>query len=312
MKIFRRDISPKFLDRLRALAETDGNWWRDLLSQWAPSGQHGTLRLAVRNSYLNFYAKGQSIALVALSGDEPILRIHRKYVTGKSSGPQSHVALRSDRGVDSSGREGDWGGPRMLSSWIANASRPGQVEKRLIDDAVAVTPSVIDLEMGIPSGGPRSSAVRMDMVALERDDNAMRIVFWEAKRSGDKRLRSIAPQPEVIRKQLAIYRTYLSSDENRRAVVTAYRETCRLMLEFRSMAAAVGNVVALDPSIEQAAADRSCLEVDANPRILIFEEREKRDAVRWATHLGKLSEDGTRVLVQTAGAHDIFCAGGKA
>ena len=39
---------------------------RDLLAEWAPSGTPGSLRLAVRNGYLNFYHLGQSVSKVEL------------------------------------------------------------------------------------------------------------------------------------------------------------------------------------------------------------------------------------------------------
>lgn len=58
MSIFKRRISTAGLKALHAMANDAGeNWWKDLLSLWRPSGQpcgKDGLRLAIRDSYLNF------------------------------------------------------------------------------------------------------------------------------------------------------------------------------------------------------------------------------------------------------------------
>ena len=55
-----------------------------LFRRWAFPGERADnqrmLRLAVRNSYLNFYFRGQSIAKLALVKGVPKVSVHRKYV----------------------------------------------------------------------------------------------------------------------------------------------------------------------------------------------------------------------------------------
>ena len=202
MAAFDRRLSDKALDALARMAEDGGgNWWRDLLSLWAPSGHEGELRLAIRDGSLNFYSCGQSLARITLARDGgPTLSVHAKYVTGRSEGPQEYVALRAGEGRDANGAVCAWGGPEMLRAWVANSARHRGVEKRHVEKAVADTPTVIDLEVGLPAGGAQDTALRMDMVALERRGDAIRVVFWEAKMIGDKRrLRSKTFEPEVLK-----------------------------------------------------------------------------------------------------------------
>ncbi len=128
-----------------------GNWWRDLLSLWAPSGHEGGLRLAIRNGYLNFYSCGQSIARIQFATDgKPKLYVHNKYVLGESDGSQNYIKLTSSQGCDDKGAHCAWGGPEMLRSWIKRSEKHRGPEKRYVDQAVADMSTVIDLEMGCP------------------------------------------------------------------------------------------------------------------------------------------------------------------
>jgi hypothetical protein len=57
------------VDVLENVLSRQSHWWKDLLTLWRPSGQptkedYG-LRLAIRDGYMNFYRRGQSVARVA-------------------------------------------------------------------------------------------------------------------------------------------------------------------------------------------------------------------------------------------------------
>jgi len=275
-----------------------GNWWRDLLFLWAPSGQDGELRLAIRNGYLNFYSCGQSVARVAFSQDgEPTLSVHAKYATGTPVGPQSYITLRADEGCDTNGRTCAWGGVAMLRAWIAASARHRGIEKRYVEKAVAETPTIIDLEMGLPAGEGQATPLRMDIVALERHAAAIRIVCWEAKMISDGRLRSRTFKPEVLNGQVAAYERFLSERANAGRVIDAYRRACRLLLDFHAMARTLGPIPDLDPLIGAAAQENSPLEIEHTPRLLVFDDGERRNEAAWQEHLAVLRQRVPVVII---------------
>lgn len=299
MSGFDRQVSDAAMEALSRMAgDPHGNWWCDLLSLWAPSGHDGELRLAIRNGYLNFYSCGQSVARVAFSQNgEPTLSVHAKYATGNPVGPQSYITLRADEGCDTNGRTCAWGGVAMVRTWIAASARHRGVEKRYVEKAVAESPTIIDLEMGLPASKGQATPLRMDIVALERREGAIRIVCWEAKMIGDGRLRSSTFEPEVLSGQVDAYERFLSEESNAGQVIEAYRRACRLLLGFHAMARTLGSVPGLDPLIGAAAEENSPLEIDHTPRLLVFDDGERRNEAAWQRHLAVLRQRVPVVII---------------
>lgn len=277
----------------RALADMScdegGNWWRDLLSMWAPSGHEGGLRLAIRNGYMNFYSCGQSIARIEFDRKgAPKLYVHRKYVTGSPDGGQSYVKLLAGQGCDRGGEICAWGGAATLSSWIENSVKHRGPEKCAVEAAVAEMPTVIDLEMGLPASEGQKTPLRMDMVALERTAGGIQIVFWEAKMIGDGRLRS-ETTPKVF-KQVEAYERFLGDARNRQRVIGAYRRTCKLLRDLNVVAQKIAHTPPIDDLIFEAARDESPLDVALTPRLLVFDDGAKRSEKAWQKHLSILEE----------------------
>lgn len=288
MPQFDRRLSDRALQALAKMsADNVGNWWRDLIALWAPSGHHGELRLAIRNGYMNFYSCGQSIARIEFGRDGmPKLHINRKYVTGTPSGGQNYVRLLAHQGCDRTGEVCAWGGPPMVRAWIGNSVKHRGPEKCAVETAVAEMPTVIDLEMGLPAGDGRKAPLRMDMVALERTAGGIQIVFWEAKMIGDGRLRS-RTTPEVF-KQVEAYERFLALDANRERVIEAYRRACKLLCHLNASARRAADTPAIDNLVHDAARDDSPLEIASKPRLLIFDDGARRDEEVWQQHLERL------------------------
>lgn len=297
MALFNRELSSEALDELKRSTKEGNDWWPDLLAHWAPSGSSGDLRLAIRNGYMNFYSNGQSIAKITFGPNgAPTLSIHHKYVIEPKPQGQKQLKLQSRQGLDTSGELTAWGGRAMLRRWIRNSKDHRGFEKPQIEALVASSPKVIDLEMGLPAFGDRKTALRMDIVALERREREIRIVFWEAKMIGDGRLRSKGPEPEVF-KQIDAYKGYLATEGHKERVVKAYRRNCQLL---QHMAREVSNDRPdLDPIIIEAAGDGSNLVVDENPRLIIFDTVKKRDENAWQEHL-KVLRDRVSVAITRA------------
>lgn len=213
-----------------------------LFDRWVlpgqPAGSHG-LRVAIRNNYLNFYVKGQSVGELRLLGEWPRLMLHSKYHElvpkgeERTAGPgQTYVTLKAD--------VLELATPELVDGWIRTAETYAGDEKRFVDDLVGVTPGTIDLEMALPaqdgSTGEDRTAPRMDLVVAQGTD----IAFWEAKCAvnGELRARSdyaedaagrYAAGPHVLW-QLRRYQKWCHQDGRIAQVRDAYVETARLLL----------------------------------------------------------------------------------
>jgi hypothetical protein len=294
MSEFERKIDPRNLASLQHLAdEPDTNWWKDLLTLWRPSGSNAQdrgLRLAIRNNYLNFYRRGQSVACVRFSkAHEPYAQTHIKYAFEGATG-QSYAQMRDGTNIKTkTGQTTRYEGSSTLDEWIRLADRHKGLEKTCVDELIACNPSIIDVEMGLPASGDRKTAQRMDCVALERAGDEIRIVFWEAKMIDDPRLRS-RTIPEVMA-QLKIYTTYLD-DSHRRSVEVAYRTVCRLLIALHTMTEKLWDrPSSLDPLVIAAAKDACALSVDRKPRLAIFGGELYKEKGNWDFHLDRLKAE---------------------
>jgi hypothetical protein len=296
MKEFARRIRPAALASLRHLAEKPGtNWWKDLMELWRPSGSTAEdqgLRLAVRNNYLNFYRRGQSVARVQFSrAREPYVSTHVKYAFGEETTGQVYAQMRNGTDIrdPKTGQTLIYEGSSTLHKWIERADKHKGPEKTCVDELIACNSSIIDVEMGLPASGDRKTAQRMDCVALEREGDGIRIVFWEAKMIDDARLRS-ETMPEVMF-QLKTYRAYLAVNDHARCVENAYQTLCHLLIDMHQMAAQFPDRPALDPLVIAASKEASGLKVDPMPRLVIFGGEQYRKKGNWEFHRQRLQAE---------------------
>jgi hypothetical protein len=259
-------------------------WFLDLLRLWRPSGVEAGelgLRLAVRNGYLNFYHLGQSIALIRVQQRGALTReLHWKYVwPGMDPPAASAYAVQRGDSVQLSGMPAlTYQGPQTLTAWIQTAKGYVGAEKRHVEQMVAGSANVMDLEMGHPG-----TALRIDLVGVEEDSAGLWLRCVEVKRSRDSRVRSKGPRPEVI-DQLEAYANYLSSPENSNAMASAYAETARVLVSLAELAAEAGNPVQLSDLLV-----RACSEpLRVRPRVTLAVVVDEGDANWSAIHVGKL------------------------
>jgi hypothetical protein len=302
----------KFDRKFQAIASLEAmpdhekpRWWKDLLSLWQPSGNANseqTLRLAVRNNYLNFYLKGQSVARVDIDRYGKIrTSVHVRYAS--QGAPGEGYAKLTDVDINIPGVDAPrpYIGLETLREWMDEAKkRTGQVEKSLIEKVVKENSSVIDLEMGLPAypgkpiklGNDNPSADRIDIVTLEPLHKGAQIVFWEAKWAGARGdlVASGDATPKIVG-QLKRYTAYLVDDFRCKEIVSAYREACRLMVKFAKMAEQIDGVPrALDPLIGQFVNESIEVSVNTTPQLLIFGKPEDFDRDNWKMHRAKLTE----------------------
>lgn len=216
------------------------HWFLDLLSLWRPGGQPSEsdgLRLAVRDGYLNFYRRGQSVAKVSVVHGELRGEVHVKYFSADARiGRKQAYGRFEGRHVSGAGFQAPYEGLATLRAWMPRIEEYAGTEKQLVDELVARNDNVIDLEMGLPAWGAIKTAPRMDVVTVEDQQ----IVFWEAKTAGDSRIRCSAPavpktMPHVL-DQLEKYRLFLEQDTHRERIGEAYRNAARVMVSLRKIA----------------------------------------------------------------------------
>lgn len=311
------DFSRKFaIEKITdAVLERNG-WLQDMICGWKPPGdellsgrvakpgsspaveaEHEStkhLRLAVRNGYCNLYRGGQSVAKLSFGRDGEIqAKIHQRYVDGQSR-DQTYLTLTS-KGVRHSkdGRLQEYAGIGDLETWIAHANQKVGKEKAFVDRVIAHNPNAIDMEMALPAAVEAETkvAVRMDLVTLEPSGDGWKVVFWEAKRSDDQRIRCQAgDKPHVMTHQIEPYISWLRWKGNMELVARAYQDTCKVLLEFHRLAKrinpAIGN---LGPGIVAVAqSDAQLPLVDNKPRVLI-DDRERSASL--GSHVIRLQKE---------------------
>ena len=297
MGTFGRRLPKESWDALEDLM-CKASWWPDLLAHWAPSGNESGLRLAIRDGYINFYLAGQSIGKLTFGhgGNKPTIHVHHKYVIPNAQG-QRYLKCSGESGLDDHGRPVHWSGSDMLQEWMSYSGRHRGNEKTCIEKVVAMSPKVIDLEMGLPAIEGQKTALRMDIVSLEPAMDRIRLVFWEAKMIGNSELRSKTHKPKVV-KQVHAYKAYLTDGARRQRIVEAYRESCRIIRDLHRMASCKTTKSPLDPLILAAAEPDSPLEIEQSPRLLIFDDERKRREDKWQEHLDVLCKEVPVTIVQ--------------
>lgn len=300
---------------------TTAPWLAELLRNWYPAG-HAVpmsnwtappdckkldgprplrLRLAIRSGYLNFYCGGQSIAKVTF-GRGLAAETHAKYLTDAKVDGQIYQKLDAET--------------PQVAAQIRRSHRYQGVEKLFVEAVCAANGALIDLEMGLPSlslTDPRTGIVRLvapriDLVALEPMPGGWQVAFWEAKLPGDSRMRTRGEVPEVI-EQLNNYAEWFAQPMARAAVLAAYRDTCKLLVQLHERAAALGIAV---PPLHDAiiAIGRNPSQLKAiDPKVRLLIDMREDDAHFRAVHLPKLEVGGVSVHLVRSAADMILPAG---
>jgi len=308
-KPFARGLSEVQMAGLARAMESRHHWWKDLLSLWRPSG-HETgddgLRLAIRDGYLNFYRRGQSVARVAFAkGGEPHLSVHAKYVVSDAERklPNLRYARLKTTEISHDDLTRNYKGIDSLKSWIkvvdAHFTKKGD-EKSLVDQLLDVYENggVIDLEMALPAWERNQAAPRMDLVTIEEVSNRLTVVFGEVKRVRDSRIRSsVAAEPKVrpeVLKQLWDYEDFLSEAAHRDAISKAYQLTAKGLVQLNEMAKSLRGELKLGDTIIAAAGDGDLRVAKRATLVVMCTGKFSQD--HWSEHRKVLNQQGAKVV----------------
>ena len=284
---FSRGLSPEELACLCEHAQRD-HWISVLLKLWQPSGASAVngLRLDLRNGYMNFYRRGQSVARVGVSGNRPWLEVHWKYALSERPMKKSpYVTMRDE--LQTRGNTTSKSFEPIILEWIKRVDggvleeKDGTVsdgysgrEKDLIELLLSNTKNdtVIDLEVGIPGLGKR-----IDLATIERSEDGQPCVFFgEVKHFQDGRMRKTLsndesqPDLKVIKDQLDHYKSWLT--ENRAIVGQAYGCAARQMQQLWN---ASHTDIEL-PEILRQAAKYESLVVCEVPRLIVLSSKSEK------------------------------------
>jgi hypothetical protein len=250
MPVFARSFVVEGLEKWNSAHP--GNAVRSLFDRWAmpgrPSTHQAPLRLGLRDGYVNFYVKGQSVAKLSCGRTGPRISVHQAYADQGANGDGDHngmppvqhyVNYRADALASPETAA-------LIPGWIAKAERYANAEKRFVDRLIEANAGVIDLEMGLPAGdveeGEPKTAPRMDLIVAQvPDEEQVSIAFWEAKCSNNSELRARADYaeadgehiagPKVIH-QLRKYANWMRGGDRLGEVQRAYKAATGVMLGF--------------------------------------------------------------------------------
>jgi hypothetical protein len=285
MSYFKRGLSKELIKVLDDLAAEPGkNWWKEVLDS-------KKLLLAVRGCYLNAYAQGQSIFKIGAENGtgldtegNPEVSIHYKYLLEPSLPGKEYIRFTGKSflvepcKVICTNYKSDWTLDRLI-----NAASPYASEEKKGVHVIAVkNPTVVDLETAFTQtgeAGEDASALRIDLAALHPDgDGKAKLVFYEAKRADDKRLRAGSTgEPEVV-KQMKSYDKFLCASAS--DLAKAYKDVCATLVKLcsrrsRSLSQIIKEVGAESPT--------RTLSVDPVARLLVFgfdQDQKKGDIFR--------------------------------
>ena len=225
-------------------ANNPGSAVRVLFDHWCLPGEKTTdktrLRLGLRDGYLNFYIKGQSVAKLSCGRNGPKLSVHKAYVTGRRREQTGNGTppVKGYQDYDTMALANLTTGA-LITNWIDTADSYASAEKCFVDDLIAANPGVIDMEMGLPASDlPDSERVapRMDLVVAQRaGDEALSICFWEAKCANNPELRASEDNSPKVLGQVAKYVRWMAEGDRVVQVQQAYRETATKLLDLYSL-----------------------------------------------------------------------------
>lgn len=279
-------VSDAFLDSLDKLAHQNQSWWRDVLLR-------DDVLLAVRRNYLNVYHRGGSIFRIDVRDDGTVVpKTHVKYLVRQQ---QVYAEL-----IDGEFKPGPnavcWShyeSPTTLSEMIRSAADLAGLEKTGLHALIVRNPKkVIDVEVSLESADdvePNEAAEgqhepaskkpvhdqdRLDVATLEQRKGDIFVIFHEAKHFSNSGLRSKNSTPGVVT-QIRRYRRTIERHASDLAL--RYQAVCQALVRLDAMRRAVRKSIArpvmpalLDPVILKVARGGVDLQVDPNPRLIVF------------------------------------------
>lgn len=282
---FKRGIcNEAFIEALKQLAAGE-SWWREVLAD-------PNLIIAIRDEYLNVYWQGQSLFHVTYESGTVLAKTHPKYLLDPEleklvpfDGEQFTLAAAASPLAQT------WEAGVTLGKMKRAAGLYAGREKKGVHELVRWNPAVLDVEITLrrpDAQDDERDLPRIDIAALERDRDAVRLVFWEAKLFSNKELRARGSGRPRVLKQIEDYRKILA--QKHCAVLASYRRVARNLADIAAMRPGITVLNDLTKRV----AEKPLLLTMAEPPdvglvIFGYDDDQKKGAI-WEYHKAKLRE----------------------
>lgn len=305
--MFTRSLPEQLVCALAKLATADNaNWWKEILS-------NSDLHLAIRENYLNVYAKGQSVFKIELAKTNkggkpvPVMTTHYKYLLKPKMPSGKEYVTFDGREFLTSGKiinpaaliQTSYSPNKTIPELVRTAISYSNPEKSAVHIIAKHNPNVVDLEIAFSkvrdpedpalSGDAdddknrkASTARRIDLAALHPlgTDKAC-LVFYEVKRFEDGRL--WGSSPEVLN-QIKRYDAFLRDNQN--ALRAAYKNVCKGLNELRR----AESLEPLSPLVREVAQGKDLvIAKDCRLVVIGFDQDQQRGRLKQLEELTALS-----------------------
>lgn len=219
------------------------------------------LFIAIRNEYLNVYYYGQSICKIEFVNKKIKWTTHKKYL-----------------GIDESGYADTGSHLEDLEKLKKKAREYGGKEKEQVKEQILKNKALCILDVEVTFGREENFGKRsIDYLAVERNNNKISLVFYEAKHFDNPEIRA-REIPKVF-EQIEKYETALKDLLHKIEILNSYKTIYKNVLEL--------NLNNKNKLTELIGANIDSIEIDNEPRLIIFEiEPSKMDDM----HIQKLKQ----------------------
>lgn len=307
MAMFGRGVTRESMLELQKLADSPhDNWWKEVLGA-------KELLLAVRNGYLNAYAKGQSVFKIEFEKTErgvirPLPAIHYKYLIKPALEKDPYVAFDGSKFAIEPGDivHTMYQSQLTLPHLIQTAARFAGAEKAGVHTIAQKESKVVDLEVAFTAASQREnpSAPRMDVAVLVPNaQGGASLVFCEAKCFDNRELWSLETkvlEDDASERQISVvaqidkYQAFIGDPENRKELVCAYGKVCKTLVDLGQQ----DRRRKCDELIERVAIGEAELTIHPHVYLLVygFDDDQKKGAL--AKRLKALREKGLRIIAK--------------
>lgn len=236
-----------------------GSWWKKLIDD-------SSLFLGIRDEYVDVYFKGGRVLSLEYVNGELLGSTHFKYLVNLSRADTTNEYVKFKNGSF------DWVGLKYPYRNIAEnlagikkSMEPYQgEEKKGVHRIIMHNTNVVDTEIQFPGENRR-----VDFAALQKADNRIRLIFFEAKSYSNSEIRHPVKRPKVL-DQIQAYERIIMKRRNE--IADSYRQVAE------NITCLMGWNKRRSDTFADAAANG--LEVDPEVRLVIFnfKEPQKKEA----------------------------------
>lgn len=287
MSNFNRGLNQDFVNALKN-EYTKNEWWTNIVDD-------SDLFIAIRNNYINVYYCGNSVLKLNFDGNKFTASTHYKYLLI----PKSESPVLIETNEPGFSLPENWAQNYTVNSLasidsIKKSSRYyAGVEKEGIQQIIKSNKNILDLEIALTNEGVESeyedyetnklTAKRIDFTALQKNNDVIELLFFEAKHFSNGELRAEKDTlPDVIKKQISTYEKLLVQYEP--DIEASYQRVCQ---NFCDILPEHG----VDPLIKEVI-DGHKIKINTKPRLVIFGfDDDQKKGLKWAPHKKKLMEE---------------------